>query len=249
MSFYVNQSNEVQTSSAPEIKKATTDRGFGTLMRNLAQAKSGSHNERISQAVVDASQKYQLPPALILGVIKQESGFKPQAESHCGAQGLMQLMPETARGLGVKNSFDIEQNIDGGCRYLRQMLDKFDGNPKLALAAYNAGPGNVKKYGGIPPFEETQNYVKSIMSHAEKYNNGTPLKIPEGSDVSMTKVDASPPTRVNFEMSHQDQKLILDSIVSMNLTQMPMKMPEKDKDRRNDEPPPPPPPPRYAMRV
>lgn len=104
-----------------------------------------------------------VPGELLAAVAKQESGFNPRAVSPAGAQGLMQLMPGTARGLGIENSFDPAQAIDGGARLLRSLLDKF-GTTELALAAYNAGPGAVSRYGGIPPYRETQNYVRNIMA-------------------------------------------------------------------------------------
>lgn len=104
-----------------------------------------------------------VPGELLAAVAKQESGFNARAVSPAGAQGLMQLMPGTARGLGVENSFDPAQAIDGGARLLRSLLDKF-GSTELALAAYNAGPGAVSRYGGIPPYRETQNYVRNIMA-------------------------------------------------------------------------------------
>lgn len=119
----------------------------------------------IETSIREAALRYDLPESLIRGVIRFESNFQPDAVSPAGAQGLMQLMPATARELGVENPFDIRQNIDGGVRYLRQMLDRFDGDTEKALAAYNAGPGTVMRYGGIPPYRETQTYVKRVMAY------------------------------------------------------------------------------------
>ena len=121
-----------------------------------------------------ASIKYNVPVNLLKAIGKAESDFNPNAVSKSGAQGVMQLMPKTAEGLGVTDSFDPEQNIMGGSKYIADLLKRYDGDTKLALAAYNAGMGNVKKYGGIPPFKETQNYVVKVMKYMEEdYTAGT----------------------------------------------------------------------------
>ena len=117
----------------------------------------------------DAATKHNIPLHLAYGLIAQESSGNPNDISKAGAKGLCQLMDETAKDLGVKNSFDPRENIMGGMRYLRDQLNKFNGDQKLALAAYNAGPGNVTKYGGIPPFKETREYVVKVLNYAEQF--------------------------------------------------------------------------------
>lgn len=126
--------------------------------------KSSTGRTGIDGHVNEMAEKYQVDSKLIHAVIKRESNYDANAKSYAGAQGLMQLMPDTARGLGVTDALDIKQNIEGGTKYLSQMLKRHKGDVKLALASYNAGPGNVDKYGGIPPFKETQNYVQRILS-------------------------------------------------------------------------------------
>ena len=122
----------------------------------------------LDQIFGEAARKYNVPVELLKAIGKAESDFRADAVSRSGAQGIMQLMPKTAEYLGVTDSFDPEQNINGGAKYIKELLDKYDGNTSLALAAYNAGMNNVKKYGGIPPFEETQNYVVKVTNYMQQ---------------------------------------------------------------------------------
>ena len=125
--------------------------------------------EQINSLVQQNADIWQVDPALIKSVIANESSFNANATSPVGAQGLMQLMPETAASLGVKNPYDPAQNVAGGTRYLRGLLDRFKGDTRLAVAAYNAGPGAVEKYGDVPPYAETQGYVKNVLGSLEQY--------------------------------------------------------------------------------
>ena len=124
----------------------------------------GSVSEDMDAIFEEAASKFQISSKLLKAVAKAESNFNPNAVSGAGAMGVMQLMPGTAKNLGVSDPFDARQNIMGGAKYLKENLDRF-GNVELALAAYNAGPGSVQKYGGVPPYKETQNYVKKISGY------------------------------------------------------------------------------------
>ena len=134
---------------------------------------AGDFGEIISRY---ASQ-FDLEEALIRAVIRAESNYNPQAVSSKGAIGMMQLIPETARYLQVNDPFNPEENIRGGSRYLRLMLDQFEGDLDLALAAYNAGPNAVRRYGGIPPFEETRTYVERVKTFLQNYRHGKKARL------------------------------------------------------------------------
>jgi hypothetical protein len=139
-------------------KKNQATGSFDSIMQ------SAMNNKSMNQIFEEAAAKYDVPQNLLKAVAQAESDFNPKAVSSCGAAGVMQLMPDTAKSLGVTDPYNAEQNINGGAKYLSNLLKKYDGDIDKTLAAYNAGPGNVAKYGGVPPFKETQNYISKIKS-------------------------------------------------------------------------------------
>lgn len=162
-----------------EVLKSTAMSEFGSLLTPQATTSVQAQisvapqlrdyakvsKPEILSMVSQVAKKHGVDEKLVKAVIQQESGFNPKAKSHCGAMGLMQLMPSTAKTLGVKDPYNPVQNVDGGVRHLKWLLSKYNGNTILALAAYNAGSGAVDKYDAVPPYKETQNYVKSIMKN------------------------------------------------------------------------------------
>ena len=155
--------NQTATVDASDKNTTTTDTADITLPANVRNTGVLECNSELNSYFVEAANTYDIDVNLLKCVAYAESNFNPKATSGSGAMGVMQLMPKTAEGLGVTDAYDAKQNIMGGAKYLSVQLERFDGDIELALAAYNAGPGNVEKYDGIPPFEETQNYVKKIM--------------------------------------------------------------------------------------
>jgi soluble lytic murein transglycosylase-like protein len=175
-----NYSEEGQQNKGAEMKKRRYLGMFlsilGTvfmyaLLSHKAPFTSGSDlsNIKFKDAIVDASKQHDLPPALITAVIHAESNFNPRATSYAGAKGLMQINAPTQRFLRLKNVYDPSRNIEAGARYLKNLIEQFEGNLVFALAAYNAGPGAVKKYNGVPPYSETRSYVKKVLSYYQQY--------------------------------------------------------------------------------
>jgi soluble lytic murein transglycosylase-like protein len=143
----------------------------GTQKTSGGRSKDSARYSRYNGLIGEAARLYQLPEPFIRAVMRVESDFNPTVVSRAGAMGLMQLMPKTARSMGVSDPFDARQNIHGGARYLRILANRFKGDLVLTVAAYNAGEGAVEKYGGIPPYKETQRYVRRVLKHYYAYRS------------------------------------------------------------------------------
>lgn len=154
--------NKDATSAATKAHAAQRVQETAAAEKTMAAKQTNYANPQLAQMIHAAAAKYAVDPKLVSAVAEVESGGDQNVISPAGAVGVMQLMPDTAAGLGV-NPYDLKSNVEGGTKYLREMLDTFDGDVKKAVAAYNAGPNAVKTYGGVPPYAETQNYVTSVL--------------------------------------------------------------------------------------
>lgn len=180
---HVGADGTVTFSDAPIVNGSPVRRSYRRLVRQpvaanpckgLSAQQLSNRGEALDAAFIAAGRQFSLSPALLKAVARAESCFDANAVSHAGAQGLMQLMPATARMLGVSNSFNSQQNLLGGARYLADMLKRYSANLDLALAAYNAGPGSVDKYQGVPPYPETQRYIVSVKRFRERFRQSMP---------------------------------------------------------------------------
>ena len=168
-----NATTATQTSFAPQAAGTAT-----TAVSPTSTSSSLPAGTPYAAEITQAATANGIDPALLAGLVKQESGFNPNAGSGAGARGLTQLMPGTASGLGVTNMLDPVQSLNGGAKYLKQQLDTFGGDVTKALAAYNAGPGAVQRFGGVPPYSETQNYVRIVQANAAAYRAAPRLRPP-----------------------------------------------------------------------
>lgn len=201
-------------------------------------------DKNLEEIYQEAAQTYGVSTELLKAMTRQESNFNPNATSRSGAQGLMQLMPATAASLGVTNAYDPYQNIMGGAKYIRQMLDRYNGNVSLALAAYNAGSHNVDKYGGIPPFAETQNYVAKITQYLEEG-----VTIPDTQTVYAAQSTVNNHPEVSYQdlnelagdilteiFSYDDYMKVLSSLLGKEETRLALSLSVTSSDEEEEEP-------------
>jgi soluble lytic murein transglycosylase-like protein len=164
----------LQAATTADVSSAAGSATAGYQPAVLGAGSSGESGGEYESLIDQAASRNGLDPAVLHGLIQQESGFDPSATSSAGASGLTQLMPGTASSLGVADPLNPAESIEGGARYLGQLMTQFGGNTEDALAAYNAGPGAVEQYGGTPPYAETQSYVSKVLGYAETYRQSHP---------------------------------------------------------------------------
>lgn len=162
---YGSSSNDISTDTVTNEVLRRAIQEVNDAIRDYSQSSVAPSKSQLLGMINKISRDNGVDEKLVQALIKQESGFNPNAKSKAGAMGLMQLMPTTAKALGIKDPYNAAQNVEGGVKYLKSMLQKYNGNVILALAAYNAGPGAVDKFSGVPPYKETQNYVKNILAN------------------------------------------------------------------------------------
>ncbi len=187
------QATPSSSSSSPTAFASSLQAATSAAAPTAATATTGAATPFAAE-IDAAAARNGVDPALLRGLIRQESNFNADARSPAGAMGLTQLMPATAAGLGVTNPTDPAQSIEGGAKYLKQQLDRFGGDVSKALAAYNAGPGAVQKYNGVPPYAETQNYVRNVTAYANEYRQqaGTPATTATATTATSAGLSASP---------------------------------------------------------
>jgi soluble lytic murein transglycosylase-like protein len=166
---------------------AIVDAALGQSIREMPPERPSATRSEIDRIVSESGADNHVDPALIEAIIENESGYDTAATSAAGARGLMQLMPETAAGLAVSDPYDVRENVRAGTRYLRSLLDRF-GNLELAIAAYNAGPGSVERYGGVPPYAQTRSYVHNVLASYRRRSQLGNLATNEGSQRSASIV-------------------------------------------------------------
>lgn len=196
-------------------KTSNSDAAVSDSFENTLKASGKKQTATLDEIFNRAAKKYNVDVNLLKAIAKQESNFQADAVSKAGAQGIMQLMPATAKAMGVTDAMDAEQNIMGGAKLISQLLKKYNGDVKLALAGYNAGIGNVAKYNGIPPFKETQNYITKVMNYYKNgvnapnhtYAVGKEGSQSDGSDLHITGIYGGAPAR----QTAPDASLLADS--------------------------------------
>ena len=221
MAIYVDPLTVTAVRSTSGAGTVSNTSSFQRVLRQTSVAAPTS----LESIFAKASKKYGVPENMLKAVAKAESGFDANCVSSAGASGIMQLMPETAKGLGVTNVFDPEQNIMGGAKELAYDLKRYHGSVKLALAGYNAGCGNVDKYGGVPPFAETQNYVQKVMGYMGQNIDVSGKTVSTGSTgvdtsgltkLSGTAADTSAnSTAVNRQFTYQDYQMFVEILLNV----------------------------------